>query len=90
MRRSLCTPDAAAEGYRRFAALEIDTYSLGEREYQAALSLACARRVSVCDASYLVLAVTLDVPMVTADRRLAGRLGDEYSERLQVIDLPEE
>ena len=77
--------DAAAEGYRRFVELEIETYSLGEREYAAAVKLVCERRVSVYDASYLVLALTLDTGLVTADRRMVKRLGRNYHDRIDLV-----
>ncbi len=80
--------DAAAEGYRRFVELEIETYSLGEREYAAAVKLACERRVSVYDASYLILAVTLDTPLVTADRRMVKQLGRNYRDRIDLVAAP--
>ena len=80
--------DAAAEGYRRFVELEIETYSLGEREYAAAVKLACEQRVSVYDASYLVLALTLDTGLVTADRRMVKRLGRNYRDRIDVVAAP--
>ena len=64
----------ALEAYERFAALEIETYSLGHAEYAGAVSLAAEHRVTVYDASYAALAQTLRCPFVTADRRLARAL----------------
>ena len=39
---------------------------------EPAWSLALEHRLSAYDASYLVLAQSLDVPLITADRRLAA------------------
>jgi predicted nucleic acid-binding protein len=65
---------AATEGFARFQALELETYSLGPAEYQTALQLALKYRLTVYDASYLALARALGVRFVTADRKLARRL----------------
>ena len=42
----------------------------------AALELAATRRLSGYDALYVVLAEALEVPLVTADRRLAELVPD--------------
>ena len=68
--------DAARDAYAGFAALEVETHSLGEPEYRDALELACRRRITVYDASYAALARALGVRLVTADRHLARRLAD--------------
>lgn len=65
---------AAREGYERFLALEIETFSLSDREYRAALELAPAHRLTVYDAGYVALAQALGARFVTADRRLAERI----------------
>lgn len=65
---------AALDAFERFAALGIETYSLGLAEYRAALGLAAGHGVSVYDASYAALALTLGIRLVTADRKLARRL----------------
>lgn len=67
-------PEAARAGHERFLALEIETYSLSERDYAAALELALAHRITVYDASYVALAQALGLRFVTADRRLAERV----------------
>ena len=66
--------DVARDAYSAFVALEVETYSLGETEYQQALALARGHRVTVYDASYAALARALRVRLITADRRLARRL----------------
>jgi predicted nucleic acid-binding protein len=65
---------AARAGYQRFTALEIETFSLSDQEYQSALDLALAHRITVYDASYLALARVLGARFATADRRLADRI----------------
>jgi predicted nucleic acid-binding protein len=65
---------AATEGFARFQALELEAYSLGAAEYQAALELALKHRLTVYDASYLALARALGIRFVTADRKLARRV----------------
>ena len=67
------TSDEAAELFGNFSDLRIETYSLGTDEYSASLDLAGRVRLTVYDASYLALALALDLRMVTADRRLATR-----------------
>jgi predicted nucleic acid-binding protein len=74
VRGARLTPADALEGYEHFAALEIETYSLGHTEYAGAVSLAAAHRLTVYDASYAALAQALRCPFVTADRRLARAL----------------
>lgn len=71
--RSGLTADQALEGYRHFQALEIETYSLGAEEYEAALAFASRYGTTVYDASYVVLALRLQAPLLTADRRLAAQ-----------------
>ncbi|MBI4543001.1 MAG: type II toxin-antitoxin system VapC family toxin [Gemmatimonadetes bacterium] len=66
--------DLARQAYANFTALEIETYSLGAPEYDAAIALAAQRRVSVYDAAYAVLALALRCRLATADRRLARAL----------------
>jgi predicted nucleic acid-binding protein len=56
-----------------FVDLHIETYSLGADEYKTTIDLAHRYKLSVYDAAYLALAMTLDIRLVTADRRLATR-----------------
>ena len=77
--------EAAEEGYRNFADLEIETFSLGDEEYVAALALAAATGLTVYDASYVVLALRMHTDLVTADRRLAERLPAEQRARVVVL-----
>jgi predicted nucleic acid-binding protein len=64
----------ARQAYANFEALEIETYSLGASEYDAAITLAAEHRVTVYDASYAVLARELECKLITADRKLARAL----------------
>lgn len=78
-------PAAAHEGYRNFADLEIETFSLGHEEYVSSLALAAAHGLTVYDASYVVLARRLGTSFVSADRRLAERLPAGERERVRVL-----
>lgn len=75
------TSDEVAELFGNFSDLGIETYSLGTDEYSASLDLAGRYRLTVYDASYLALALALDLRMVTADRRLATRAA-----RLKIVE----
>ena len=44
-------------------------------DHHAALSIARARGLTTYDASYLYLAIALDLPLVTFDKRLAAAAG---------------
>lgn len=74
--------EGARQGLANLAALEIDTLSLGAREYELSLELALDHRITVYDASYIVLAKALGARFVTADRKLAKRIS-----RLGITDL---
>ncbi len=63
----------ASELFGYFLDLGIETYTLGADEYQATLDLAHRYRLTVYDASYVALALALEVKLVTADKRLAAR-----------------
>lgn len=65
----------AADLFGYFLDLRIESYSLGADEYQASLDLAHRYKLTVYDASYLALALALDVRLVTADKKLAARAG---------------
>ena len=65
---------AARSGYERFAGLEVETFAFGDREYCSALDLALTHEITVYDASYVALALTLGCRFVTADRKLAERI----------------
>jgi len=69
------TSQDASDLFGYFLDLRIETYSLGPDEYRVSLELAHRYRLTVYDASYLALALALDVDLVTADRRLATRAG---------------
>ena len=65
---------AAAELFGYFLDLNIETYSLGAEEYRSSVDMAGTYKLTVYDASYVALALALDVNLVTADRKLAGRV----------------
>jgi predicted nucleic acid-binding protein len=64
----------AAELFGHFLNLEIQAYSLGAEEYRHCLALAQKHRLTVYHASYLVLALSLNAKLVTADRKFASRV----------------
>ena len=51
--------------------VRITRFELGPTQWRAALALAFERRLSIYDASYLWLAVSLQLPLCTDDERLA-------------------
>ncbi len=69
------TSQDASELFGHVIDLGIETYSLGADEYQTSLDIACRYKITVYDASYLALALALEVKLVTADKRLATRAG---------------
>jgi predicted nucleic acid-binding protein len=71
----------ASDLFGYFLDLRIETYSLGTDEYQTSLDLAHRYRLTVYDASYLVLALALEGRLVTADKKLASRAGP-----LKIVD----
>ncbi len=69
------TSQDASELFDHFFGLGIETYSLGADEYRVSLDIACHYRLTVYDASYLALALALEVKLVTAYKRLTTRAG---------------
>ena len=67
------TSDDASELFDNFLDLGIEPYSLGADDYRASLQLAHRYRLTVYDASYLALAMALQVKLVTADKRFSAR-----------------
>lgn len=63
----------ASDLFDHFLSLEIQTYSLGAEEYRSSLDFAHKYKLTVYDASYLAIALALDIKLVTADRKLATR-----------------
>jgi predicted nucleic acid-binding protein len=64
---------AVSELFGYFLDLHIESYSLGAEEYRASIDLAHKYKLTVYDAAYLALALTINVKLVTADKRLATR-----------------
>jgi predicted nucleic acid-binding protein len=70
VRSDLLPSKLAAEILEQVVKLPLFAHS-HKRLARASLALAREHRVSAYDASYLALAQSLDVPLITADRRLA-------------------
>ena len=71
VRSDLLPAKVAGEILEEVVRLPLVTHSHA-RLARASLTLALEHRLSAYDASYLALAQSLDVPLVTADRRLAA------------------
>ena len=56
--------------------LEIETFTLGVEEFLSSISISRKYRISVYDASYVVLAERLNCDFVTADAQLARKTKD--------------
>lgn len=65
---------AVSDLFTHFLDLDVHTYSLGAEEYNASIDLASRYKLTVYDASYVILALNLKCHLVTADRRLARRI----------------
>jgi predicted nucleic acid-binding protein len=70
VRSELLPPKLAAEIVEQIVKLPLFTHGHG-RLAAASLTLALDHGLSAYDASYLALAQSLEVPLITADRRLA-------------------
>jgi len=68
------TADEAQQAFELLAAFEFDLHDLEGHEYLAAMALSDRYKVSVYDASYLVLAQRLNCCFVTADRKFAEKV----------------
>ena len=66
--------EAIISALRSLLDLDLASYSLRREEYVEAVQLAIRSGVTVCDASYVVLAEKLGVDSVTADTKLVDRL----------------
>jgi len=71
--RRLMAPETARQAFAILRSLPLQTVSSSEVSSEA-LEFALAQSLSVYDGTYVALARRLGVPLVTADRRLAGKL----------------
>ena len=56
--------------------LEIETFTLGVEEFLSSISVSCKYKISVYDASYMVLAERLNCDFITADAQLFRKTKD--------------
>jgi predicted nucleic acid-binding protein len=61
--------EEALEAFELISAFELDVHELSSAEYLEAMALAMKHKVSVYDASYLILATRLGCHFLTADRK---------------------
>jgi len=64
------TFEAAYQGFERIFDLEIETFTLGLKEYLNAIELAARYAITAYDASYISLAKSLKCKLTTADEKL--------------------
>jgi predicted nucleic acid-binding protein len=68
------TAEEAQQAFELLADFELEVHDLEREEYLAALAISDRYKVSVYDASYLVLAQRLDCCFITADRKFAEKV----------------
>jgi predicted nucleic acid-binding protein len=56
--------------------LEIEAFTLGVEEFLSSISVSCKYKISVYDASYMVLAERLNCDFITADAQLFRKTKD--------------
>ena len=64
------TSEAAYQGFEKIFNLEIETFTLGSKEYLTAIELVAKHNITVYDASYISLADSLRCGFTTADKKL--------------------
>jgi len=68
--------DTVADDILDLFEFELYVFDLSKQEYIEAIRLSRLYKVSVYDASYVVLASLLGVPFITADEKLARKMKD--------------
>lgn len=86
VRRGEHTAEAAAANLADLRAMELQTTPTADL-MERALEIACDHGVTAYDACYVALGERLDVPLLSADGRLAAALGSTLFEVLTLTDL---
>ncbi|MEK7767829.1 MAG: type II toxin-antitoxin system VapC family toxin, partial [bacterium] len=71
--------------FGEFLALPLRIHALSNAQHQRALALQIDRRIFYYDAAYLALAESLDLPLLTDDRKLVKA---SHGRALALVDFP--
>lgn len=66
--------EEAAEDFSLILESELDSYSLGGKEFMEAISLSKRFKISLYDSSYIALAAALKCEFITADTQLVSKV----------------
>lgn len=72
--KTALSKEEAVEEFALIVESELESYSLGTKEFSEAISLAKRFKISLYDSSYIALATALKCEFVTADTQLVSKV----------------